>query len=260
MKKETYLGIKKLIDLPRRIGGALFSEKMKNKIKKIYFIDSVSEKLYQKTLMDFFKDIVRKDDLIFDIGANKGLFTEVFLKIGAEVVAVEPQQNLIKKIKWEYGKNDKVHIIQKGVSNEEGFAIFFINSKDVASSTFLESWKNDERFKEGIWDKKLKIEVTTLDKLISEFGVPKLIKIDVEGFEERVLKGLSKTKGIRYISFEFTKNFENFKSGIKCLNIIERLDKNVKFNYISSEFSKFKSKLWLNKEEIIKVLQEHGIG
>ena len=44
--------------------------------------------------------------------------------------------------------------------------------------------------------------VTTLDRLIAQHGVPSFIKIDVEGFEDQVLAGL--THPVPALSFEFT--------------------------------------------------------
>jgi hypothetical protein len=71
-------------------------------------------------------------------------------------------------------------------------------------STFSEQWQTG-RFKDNEWNQRYEVEVTTLDHLIEQFGVPKFCKIDVEGFELEVLLGLSNP--IEYISFEFAVEF-----------------------------------------------------
>jgi hypothetical protein len=76
-------------------------------------------------------------------------------------------------------------------------------------------WKTDGRFSKVYkWTKTQQVPITTLDSLIRLYGLPTFCKIDVEGFEESVLKGL--TKPIRFISFEFTREF--FDDAKKCIN------------------------------------------
>jgi hypothetical protein len=68
--------------------------------------------------------------------------------------------------------------------------------------------------------------MTTLDKLIEQFGIPSFIKIDVEGFEYEVIKGLSKP--VKALSLEFTP--EIIESTYKCINYLQQLGK-INLNY-----------------------------
>lgn len=45
--------------------------------------------------MRFYEQFIRPNDICFDIGANMGNRTEVFLKLGAKVIAVEPQSECV---------------------------------------------------------------------------------------------------------------------------------------------------------------------
>ena len=62
-----------------------------------------------------------------------------------------------------------------------------INSQNPLVSTFSDHWDKG-RFSNKYWDKSIKIQTTTIDQLIKDYGKPKFIKIDVEGFELNVLK------------------------------------------------------------------------
>ena len=59
-----------------------------------------------------------------------------------------------------------------------------INSKQPVISTLAEHWKTG-RFSDSKWDKKIIVDITTLDELIKKFGDPKYIKIDVEALNTK---------------------------------------------------------------------------
>ena len=71
-------------------------------------------------------------------------------------------------------------------------------------------------------------KIITMDSLIAQFGAPAFTKIDVEGFELEVLKGL--TKPVKYLSIEYTvpEQVDKLKA---ILLYLHGLDNKVKFNY-----------------------------
>ena len=76
--------------------------------------------------------------------------------------------------------------------------------------------------------KKQSIKAITLNELIKEFGFPKYIKIDVEGFEYSVLKGLD--YDIEIISFE--SNLPDFElESVKCIDLLNNLNNKYKYKY-----------------------------
>ena len=88
--------------------------------------------------------------------------------------------------------------------------------------------------------------MTTLDILIEKFGVPKFIKIDVEGYELEVLKGLSHS--IHLISFEYTVP-EQIDKVIDCINQIEKHNSKIECNFSRGESMSLEFNKWLSSIE-----------
>ena len=79
---------------------------------------------------------------------------------------------------------------------------FFINKNCDGISTASENWIKKSRFNSNDgWSDPIKIESITLDELIKHTFVPDILKIDVEGYENTVVRGL--TKKANMIQFEW---------------------------------------------------------
>jgi len=199
----------------------------------------------------FYSSFIEKNDLCFDVGANKGNRISPLLEIGAKIVAIEPQESCYKYLKDKFGKD--IEIVTKGLGESECVKDFHISNASVISS-FSDEWINsvkDGRFKDYNWNKVTKVEVTTLDILIEKYGLPKFIKIDVEGYELEVLKGL--TKPIKIISFEYTVP-EQINKVIECIEQIEINDTNIECNYSIGESMLLASLNWHTVEEMKKFI------
>jgi hypothetical protein len=125
------------------------------------------------------------------------------------------------------------------------------------SKEWIEKVKTN-RFKQANWNNKIEVEMTTLDEMIVKYGKPDFCKIDVEGFEFEVLKGLTQPIGI--ISFEFTIP-EFVDKAIECINYLNKLGKII-CNYSSGETLIFALEEWLNPNDFItlfKTLPDKGI-
>ena len=95
----------------------------------------------------------------------------------------------------------------------------------------------------------LDVETDTLDSLVNAYGIPDYCKIDVEGYEAEVLRGLSKKIGI--ISFEFTSEFV-FKS-IECLCMLRSLGY-ISFNISVGEEPHWALENWNDWESMLSTL------
>ena len=153
-----------------------------------------------------------KIDTIFDVGSNNGDYSLLFNQIcpGAKIFAFEPNPYLtkiaIKKIK----EFQNVKIIQKAVGNLNSSTTLNIDQNSSLTTSLAIANKNSTTYKikKFLYGNELKklttIKIIKLDSFIKNNNSPDFVKIDVEGFEEEVLKGLTNNlKNIKLIMIEF---------------------------------------------------------
>jgi FkbM family methyltransferase len=149
---------------------------------------------------------IAQGDLVFDVGAHVGDRVAAFRRLGARVVAVEPQPALVRTLKLLYGRDRAVAIEPVAVGGGEGTVEFNLNidnpTVSTASQAFLRAADGAPGWEGQAWTRTIRVPVTTLDALIARHGLPAFIKIDVEGFEAEALAGL--TRPPPALSFEFT--------------------------------------------------------
>jgi len=175
----------------------------------------------KEAMAAFYCRFIRPGDLCFDVGANLGNRTAVFLDLGARVVCIEPQPACVRKLRQRFGKNPNVIIVDKALGEKEGRGELAVCEAEPTISTMSDKWRKEGRFAgKNDWTKTVPVEVTTLDDLITCYGRPVFCKIDVEGFEVAVLSGL--TSPIPVISFEFTREF--FADAKTCMDRILSID------------------------------------
>jgi FkbM family methyltransferase len=203
----------------------------------------------------------RKGDLIFDIGANHGQKSDIFLRMGAKVVAVEPdevnQSILKKKFLWGRFVKKPIVVIGKAVSDKCGVETMWIDApgsaKNTLSGKWVETLRTDKtRFGEALDFRGEKIvETTTLDKLVEVYGLPVFIKIDVEGYEPNVLRGLQCE--VPLLSFEV--NLPEFRpEGVECIQRLGRLRTDGSFNYAVDCVKGLVLDLWLNERDFLRMI------
>lgn len=145
-------------------------------------------------------------DLAFDIGSHVGDRIGAFRRLGARVVALEPQPDCASAIRTIYDTDLAVILVEAACGPRPGTLTLHVNSANptvtTASSDFLRAADGAGGWEGQVWDRTIDVPVTTLDALIATYGEPAFVKIDVEGFEADVLAGLSRP--LRALSFEFT--------------------------------------------------------
>ncbi len=166
---------------------------------------------------------VRPGALAFDIGAHLGDRTAALARLGARVLALEPQPAPFRALRLIHRGTAGVTVLNAAAGASEGWAEMFLNTANPTVSTLSDAFVAAARGGEGwagqVWDGRVAVPVTTLDALIAEHGVPDFVKIDVEGHEPEVLAGLSRP--LPALSFEVTHLQRG--AGRACLDRLEAL-------------------------------------
>ena len=197
---------------------------------------------------------VRPGDLVFDVGAHVGDRVASFRRLGARVVAVEPQRAMVRALKLLHGRSKSVAIEAVAVGRKSGRARMLINVDNPTVSSispaFVEAAHDAPGWETQRWGETIDVAVTTLDALIAKHGVPAFIKLDVEGFEAEALSGLSLT--VRAVSFEFTTIQRDV--GLACIERCAAMGY-ARFNAALGESQTLIGD-WMNAQDIARWLTE----
>jgi FkbM family methyltransferase len=194
-------------------------------------------------------------DLAFDIGAHVGDRIASFRRLGARVVALEPQPLAARALRLIHGRDRQVTLLEAACGAREGRLELYLNSANptvaTASLAFVAAADGAGGWEGQTWDGVVDVSCTTLDALIAAYGLPAFAKIDVEGMEDAVLAGLSRP--LPALSFEFT----TIQRGValKCLDRLASLGR-YGFDFALGESQLLTFRRWLSKDEMAAYLAE----
>jgi FkbM family methyltransferase len=192
---------------------------------------------------------LKPGDLAFDIGAHVGDRIASFRRLGARVVALEPQPGPARAIRLIHGRDRQVTLIQAAAGEAEGELTLRVNSANptvsTASDAFIRAAEGADGWEGQVWDATVTVPCLTLDQLIRDHGVPAFAKIDVEGFEDRVLMGLSRP--IPALSFEFTTIARDVAR--RCLDRLAALGP-YRFDVTLGETQRLTLGRWVSRDEM----------
>jgi FkbM family methyltransferase len=141
--------------------------------------------------------------LMFDIGANRGDATVAGVKLGYKVIALEPAPRVFAELVSNFIYNQNVVPLRLAVGSEDGGRLEFYECVEDGLSTLEKSWLTDPGMPYyGKEFRTIFVNTCTVDWLVEKYGQPGLIKIDVEGAEWAVLRGMTKHSG--KIALEWT--------------------------------------------------------
>ncbi len=198
----------------------------------------------QRGLRNLYRPFVQPGDLVFDVGAHLGDRTAAFQSLGARVVAFEPQPALATWLARIVGRRDGVTLRREAVGARPGTATLAVARRHPTVSTLADDWRrrvpvNNPGFRDVEWDGEVEVPVTTLDRLLAEYGVPSFVKVDVEGFEAEVLAGLSTP--VPAASVEFVAG--GLDVAVRCIERLSTLA-TYEFNAIAGEGRLFRWSAW----------------
>ena len=218
----------------------------------------------RRSELDFYRGLLdgfREGDLIFDVGANQGYKTEIFVRLGGKVVAVEPDgisQEILKQkfLKYRLRRNPVV-IVGQAISDRSSVRTMWIDTPGSAKNTLSQKWAetlrgDDRRFGQRLGFEQCKeVETVSMEQLIAFHGLPFFVKIDVEGHELSVLRGMRRP--VPYLSFEV--NLPEFRpEGLECVQVLRRLAPDGEFNYTPDCRRGLALKQWRRAEQFSAIL------
>ena len=194
--------------------------------------------LRQRQLRRFYRGLLQPGDLVFDVGAHVGSRSRAMRAAGARVVACEPQQPFATFLRHTLPRD--IILVDQALGPARAVARMAVSSRHPTVSSLSDSFAAEAAQAPGFghvrWDRQQQVRVTTLDRLIARYGMPAYVKIDVEGFEQQVLAGLSQP--VPMLSVEYLPAFRD-----RALAVVAQLEAlgDYRFNPVTGEQGRF---LW----------------
>ncbi|MBS2030636.1 MAG: FkbM family methyltransferase [Deltaproteobacteria bacterium] len=143
---------------------------------------------FEAAELRLFDSLIRPGDIVFDVGANFGLYSALALRRlgdGGKLFAFEPNPRMHRLLERNATSRvtGQVERLELGLSNQEGEAQFVV-AEDSAYSSLADTGRL------GV-SETIRVSITTLDAFVRARAIPRVnvMKIDVEGFEYEVLSG-----------------------------------------------------------------------
>ena len=210
-----------------------------------------------RRMREFYSGLLTTGAWVFDIGANVGTMTRVFASLGAKVVAVEPNPDCVRHIELSTSR-ESVEVLQAAVGEKNGLGVLKVSDRKDKMSSLSDEWRDavakENREYQGMWKREVTVPMITLDALIERYTMPGYIKIDVEGYEEQALAGLSECPPL--LSFEFNRLF--LDSALRALD--NKIFEGATFNYTLIDPVKFELTEWIGRDELKSKLVDLGDG
>jgi FkbM family methyltransferase len=174
----------------------------------------------------FFAPFLPPGSLCFDVGAHRGAFTQVFLSLGARVVAVEPQSACARLLERRFARHRDFTLVQAAVAEQAGAGALLLAEPDSVATLSPDFAQALVRRSGVHYAGQERVALVTLEALCQRFGRARFIKLDVEGGELPALRGLHAP--VPAVGFEYT--VDQRAAALACVARLAELD-DYEFNH-----------------------------
>ncbi len=163
-----------------------------------------------------------KPDLIFDVGMHRGEDTDFYLRKGFNVASIEANPDLVRACQNRFTaalRSGQLHIIEGAIADPlVGDTIKFYKNEHSVWGTIDPTWAK-RNVKAGRGSEQIDVKRVDIKDVFEKFGTPYFIKIDIEGADDLVLRGLANlSEKPQYISIELEKeSYDGAKRQIQLL-------------------------------------------
>jgi FkbM family methyltransferase len=240
-----YLALHKLEKSAREL---LYGNRLFFPLRSVYqHVFDRQKLLVRRKGRDFYADFVCRGDLVFDIGANMGSYSETFCELGAKVVAVEPNPACCQNL-HRLARICPVYVENCAAGDLPGKATLRIcdcNGLSTLTDDWCEASQQSPLNREAKWTGTLEVEIITLDQLARRHGVPSFVKIDAEGFDDQVLRGMSFQPPA--LQFEFNRWLPTV--AMRCFEA-PALASGYEFNYVRGLEMRLACERWVGGDDL----------
>jgi FkbM family methyltransferase len=231
-----------------RLAGTALFVPIRNVYRQVFHRHVVRE---AKAMRRFYGEFVQGGHIVFDIGANVGEYTEAFCDLGSRVVAVDPNPDCAEPLR-KLAKIRDVRVELCAVGDRPGSAMMNtcqFSHFATLNDKFLEEAEGSPDYAGVEWGGRVEVPVVTLDQLAERHGRPVFVKIDVEGFEDKVIAGMSFRPAA--LSFEFSTR--SLDIAYRALGGLDGYE----YNAVAGRSFDLLHPRWLSRDELIGWLDDY---
>jgi FkbM family methyltransferase len=171
----------------------------------------------KRSLRELLRIKLKAADIAIDCGANVGVVTALLCRTGATVYAFEPNPFAFERLKKRFSSNPNIHCFQKGVLDKNGTMRLYLHELSDQDEVKYSTGSSLLDFKGNVLaDKFIEVEIIDLTEFIESLHRRvKLLKMDVEGVECRILNKLIDTGIINSIDHVFVETHDRKTPALK---------------------------------------------
>ena len=183
------------------------------------------------------RDVVKTlqpDDITVDCGANVGVYSQLFTKYGCKVYSFEPDPVPFRELEEKSKRFINIIPIMAAVGTNNESGKLYLDDMYESDKLFYSEHNSLVKEKNNLGDSFINIKIIDMAEWVRNFEKIKILKVDIEGYEVKLLKHLIQSRTIEKIEFVFLETHEKRIQGLQ--EEIIQLKKEIKSLGIEGKF------------------------